>query len=243
MGTAIESPLRDGDRILVTATDTGDGTTTYSFWDYQRSTPMLILVGLFAASVLALGRWRGLGALIGLAASLAVLLMWALPALLDGNDPVAVALIAASTIAFIALYLAHGINIATSVALLSTFAALAITGLLAWIFVTTAQFTGLTDDATFYLRSLGQSDRRPGHLARRDRHRVARSARRRHRDPSVGRRPTPPSPSHRIMARAVPLGADDRPRPHLLHRQHPLSSPTPAPPSPCCCCSPKLAKA
>jgi uncharacterized membrane protein len=150
----LESPLRDGDRILVTAFET-DGTTTYEFWDYQRSTPMLILVGLFAAAVLVLGRWRGLGALGGLVASLAVLLVWALPSLLDGNNAVAVALIAASTIAFIALYLAHGVNVATSVALLSTFAALSLTGALAWIFVTTAEFTGLTDDATFFLGALG----------------------------------------------------------------------------------------
>jgi len=151
----LESPLRAGDRILVTAFENEDGTTTYEFWDYQRSTPMLILVGLFVAAVLVLGRWRGLGALGGLVASLAVLLVWALPSLLDGNDPVAVALIAASTIAFIALYLAHGFNVATSIALLSTFAALALTGALAWIFVTTAEFTGLTDDATFFLGSLG----------------------------------------------------------------------------------------
>ena len=48
----IESPLRDGDEILVTAVDTGDGTTTYEFWDYQRSTPMLVLVGLFVVAVL-----------------------------------------------------------------------------------------------------------------------------------------------------------------------------------------------
>jgi uncharacterized membrane protein len=151
----IESPLRDGDRILVTAIDFEDGTTTYEFWDYQRSTPMLVLVGLFVVAVLVLGRWRGFGALAGLTASLAVLLLWALPSLLDGNDPVAVALVAASVIAFIALYLAHGINVATSVALLSTFAALAITGLLAWIFVTAASFTGLNDDATFFLGALG----------------------------------------------------------------------------------------
>jgi uncharacterized membrane protein len=153
----LESPLRDGDRILVTAVDSGDGATTYQFWDYQRATPMLVLAGLFVAAVIVLGRWRGLGALAGLAASLAVLLLWALPSLLDGNDPVAVALVAASVIAFIALYLAHGINVATSVALLSTFAALALTGLLAWIFVTTAKFTGLTEDATFFLGSLGVS--------------------------------------------------------------------------------------
>ncbi len=44
----------------------------------------------------------------------------------------------------------------TAVALLSSFAALAITGLLAWIFVVAAKFTGYTDEQTFFLDALGR---------------------------------------------------------------------------------------
>ena len=116
---------------------------------------MLLLLLLFVVAVILLGRGRGLGALGGLAASLLVLVVFMLPSLLDGNSPLPVALVGASMIAFIALYLAHGFNVASSVALLGTFASLALTGLLAWAFVGAASFTGFTDDSTFFLDALG----------------------------------------------------------------------------------------
>ncbi len=151
------SPLRDGDDILVSLAELSDGTVIYSFYDYERSTPLVALVALFVVCVLLLGRWRGLGAVGGLAASLFVLIGFMLPSLLDGNSPVAVALVSASAIAFIALYLAHGFTAATNVALLSTFASLLITGTLAWIFIRAANFTGFTDESTFFLDALGVS--------------------------------------------------------------------------------------
>lgn len=151
------SPLREGDDILVTSAELSDGTLIYSFFDYERSTPLVALVILFVVCVLLLGRWRGLGAIGGLAASLVVLISFMLPSLLDGNNPVAVALVSASAIAFIALYLAHGFNAATNVALLSTFASLLITGTLAWVFIRAANFTGFTDESTFFLEALGVS--------------------------------------------------------------------------------------
>ena len=155
MELGLDSQIRAGDDIRVTATPLGDGGTLYTFYDFERSTPLIVLVLLFVAAVVALGRWRGVGALAGLAASLLVIVWFALPSLVDGNNAVAVALVTAGAIAILALYLAHGVGPATDVALLSTFASLALTGILAWIFVETAQFTGFTDDASFVLQSLG----------------------------------------------------------------------------------------
>lgn len=147
--------LAAGDDIDVIADPLPDGGVNYSFYDYQRSSPLLVLLVLFGAAIVALGRWRGIGALAGLAASLAVLVVFMLPSLLDGNSPVLVALVAASVIAFIALYLAHGINTQTTIALISTFAALLVTGVLSWIFVYAAKFTGYSDDGSQFLDALG----------------------------------------------------------------------------------------
>jgi uncharacterized membrane protein len=102
-----------------------------------------------------LGRWRGLGALAGLAASLLVIVKFLLPSILDGNSPVMVAVVASSLIAFIALYLAHGFTIPTSVALLGTFASLAVTAVLSLLFVAWSNLTGLSDESALYLTSLG----------------------------------------------------------------------------------------
>jgi uncharacterized membrane protein len=67
-----------------------------------------LLLLLFVTAIVVLGRWRGVGALAGLAASLAVIVMFVLPALLEGANAVAVALAASGTIAFVALFLTHG---------------------------------------------------------------------------------------------------------------------------------------
>ncbi len=160
-GPTIEQPvsaigsLHLGDDIYVNMTVLPDGTASFSFYDYQRATPMWILAIAFIGAVLILGRWRGLGAIAGLVASLAIIVKFLLPSILDGNSPVMVAIVASSVIAFIALYLAHGVNLQTSVALLGTFASLAVTALLSLLFVGWSNLTGLADESALYLTSLG----------------------------------------------------------------------------------------
>ncbi len=155
MESNLRVPEMEDELVLtVTPTETGN---LYQFADYQRSKSMLLLVGLFAVAVVTLGRWRGLGALAGLVISIVVLLAFVLPALLEGSNPVLVALVGASVIAFASLYLAHGVNSPTNVALLSTLAALTITGLLAWAFVGLCTITGLADENAGFLTALGIS--------------------------------------------------------------------------------------
>ena len=144
-----------GDGLVLTATTLADGTTIYNFADYQRSGSMWVLVVLFVVAVVALGRWRGVGALAGLVVSISVLVVFVLPALLDGSSPVLVAIVGSSVIAFASLYLAHGFNSPTNVALLSTLAALALTGVLAWFFIEVTSLTGLSDENALFLEALG----------------------------------------------------------------------------------------
>lgn len=76
----------------------------------------------------------------------------------------AVALVAAGVIAFNALFLAHGFNLATAAALLSSIASLAITALLAWLFVRGSNLTGVADDSVGFLGALGTDINRQGLL-------------------------------------------------------------------------------
>ena len=147
--------LEPGDRILVNVDRLDEGRVLYSFNDFQRGQSMTVLVVLFVLAVLVLGRWKGAGALAGLVVSLAVLTAFALPSLLDGNAPLLVAIVAASSIAFVAIFLAHGVNIASAVSLLSSFVSLVVTGLLGWIFVDAANFTGYTEESSFFLNAFG----------------------------------------------------------------------------------------
>ena len=102
--------------------------------------------------MIALGRWRGVAALVGLGASIAVLVRFVLPALLEGTEPVLVAVVGSSAIAFLALYLAHGFRSMTTVALLGTLGALALTVALAWAFTEAARFSGFTSEEAFVVQ-------------------------------------------------------------------------------------------
>lgn len=146
--------LEEGDDILVTWFPVGDGDIAFAFYDYQRGGAMTWLLALFVAAVLLLGRWRGVGAIGGLAFSLLIIVLFTLPAILHGSNALLVALVTASAIAYAALFLAHGVGLATAVALVSTFASLALTAMLAWAFVEATHLTGLSDETSVMLGGL-----------------------------------------------------------------------------------------
>jgi len=144
--------LRNGDAVVLN--DAGPDVppeVRYSFADFQRVRPLVVLAVIFAVLVIAVGRVRGLLALVGLVASLTVVLAFVLPALLRGSSPVGVALTGAALIALLALYLAHGFNERTTVALLGTVASLCITATLGVLFARFANLTGLASEESINL--------------------------------------------------------------------------------------------
>ena len=151
-----ESPttpdLDSGDRVVLSYDPDAPAGFEYQYADRQRRPVLLWLTLLFAAAVIALGRWRGVAALAGLGASIAVILQFVLPAVLDGRSPVLVAVVGASAIAYLALYLAHGPRTRTTVALLGTLGALALTVVLASLFSALAQFSGVSSEEAALVR-------------------------------------------------------------------------------------------
>jgi uncharacterized membrane protein len=67
--------------------------TEYSFFDFDRRTPILGLAVMFVALLLATGRLNGLRALVGLAASILIVLKFVIPSILLGNSAFGVALV------------------------------------------------------------------------------------------------------------------------------------------------------
>jgi uncharacterized membrane protein len=153
LDTQLEVPeLHDGDRIVLLDTGSTDDATRYTFVDFQRGTPLIALTVLFVVVVIAFGRLRGLRALVGLLASAAVLVLFIVPALLRDSPALPVALVGTVVIAFLALYLAHGLNVPTTVALAGTLVSLLVIALLSLLVSATTHLTGLGDDAAQTLR-------------------------------------------------------------------------------------------
>lgn len=138
--------LLAGDSIRIFRQVDQQGATSYGFYDYERTWPLIALAAVFAIVIVAVARWRGLRALVGIVVAFVVLVMFLLPALRDGAPAVPLALVASAAILYAVIYLAHGISLRTSAALLGTLTAMLLAGGLSWAAIELAHLTGLSED-------------------------------------------------------------------------------------------------
>lgn len=120
--------------------------TPYLFWDIERGWPLVMLGIVYVVLVGAVAGRRGLFAVVGLLASTVVLVGFIVPALMSGSSPLLVTLVGASAMLFVSVYMAHGVTIRTTTALLGTFIGLAITVGLALWGVRAATLSGATSE-------------------------------------------------------------------------------------------------
>ncbi|WP_336321115.1 YibE/F family protein [Streptomyces lavendofoliae] len=146
--------LEQGQGVVVAYAPDAPRDLQYSVTDVNRKVPMLLLAGIFALAVVAVGRMRGVMALVALAVSFAVLTLFILPAILQGSNPLVVAVVGSSAIMLIALYSCHGLTARTSVAVIGTLISLLLIGLLGSLFIGWASLTGNTDDNTGLIHGL-----------------------------------------------------------------------------------------
>jgi uncharacterized membrane protein len=156
-GIALEPELEPGDQIRVARSEAAPGQptaqSTYTLADFERRGPILWLALGFAALVIAFGRLRGALSLVGLAISLAVVLAFVVPAILDGSSALAVAIVGSLAVMLATISLAHGWGPKSLAAMLGTAVSLALVALLALAFTNLAHLTGLSsEEATLLLR-------------------------------------------------------------------------------------------
>jgi uncharacterized membrane protein len=141
-----------GDRVLVARIAHVSGGFRYTIVDFYR-TPSLFLLGLaFAIVVVAVGGFRGVRSILGLAITFAVMLLVLIPGILAGGDPVVVSLAACALVVFATLYLVHGFSWKTTAAVCGTLVALAITGGLAVLAMEMTKLTGLGTEESAFLQ-------------------------------------------------------------------------------------------
>jgi uncharacterized membrane protein len=129
---------------------------TYLFMDLNRSNLLIWVSIIFAIITIFIGRWRGVGAIVGLILTFLVLLYFMFPALLEGKSPLAVAVVAASGLVLILLYTAHGLSIRTSVAVLGTLFGIGLTAIISYLVVGFGNFSGISSDDDFLLAGVTQ---------------------------------------------------------------------------------------
>jgi uncharacterized membrane protein len=129
--------------------------TGYTLVDFERGTPMLVLALIFVLAVLLFARLRGALSLVGLGISLALVLVFVVPAILDGEPPLAVAVVGSLAVALVTIPLAHGRGPKSLAAVLGTAASLLLTALLASVFTEAAHLTGFSSEEATFLQVSG----------------------------------------------------------------------------------------
>ncbi|MCS4536005.1 YibE/F family protein [Corynebacterium sp. HS2168-gen11] len=136
-------------KLLESSSDTGE--KSYAFGDIDRTIPLAIWACIFAASIIALALMRGVRALVGLIITMAIVGYFTLPALLLGENPMAIAVFSGALILLTVVIFVHGFNWKSASALGGTLTALAISAWLATIAIDHNQLRGLGEDGNLYI--------------------------------------------------------------------------------------------
>ncbi len=148
--TVEQKSLEKGDKIIVLKV-TQNNQVSYSVYDKYRLNYLYYAVFGFFILILAFAGLKGFGSIIGMVVSFVILIGFIVPQIIKGHDPLLVTIIGSMVILLTTIYLAHGISKRTTSAVLSTFLALSLTGILAYIFVKGFGLTGMGDENNYML--------------------------------------------------------------------------------------------
>jgi uncharacterized membrane protein len=150
-GSLVDAGIYPGDEVsLMRVPAVGGEPASYAFAEFTRDVPLALLAVGFALFVVLIARLRGLLALAGLGIAFLIIGVFVLPTLLAGRNPLLVGVVGSAAIMFVALYLAHGISIRTTTALIGTLFGLGIAALLGTWAVHATHLTGAaTEESQF----------------------------------------------------------------------------------------------
>lgn len=164
LGPISASPTVDaGQAIRVVAVqlapgaESGPGAERYSFVGVDRHGSLLLLCAALGFLALVVLWWRGLLAALGVGLSILILTVFLVPAILQGEPAVLVALVAALAVMFTTLVLTSGVGAQTLAAALGISATLLLTCGLAAACVAFAQLDGRSNELSLFLSQQNSS--------------------------------------------------------------------------------------
>lgn len=150
----VEPKYRVGQSVVVTYQKDQQGNDVVYITDYVRRGQLLLLFFVFMGFVFLIGRWKGLSALIGMVFSFVIIMKFIVPSIIQGNDPILIALLGSLMILPVSFYLSHGFTTKTTVSIVATFLTLLFTGVLAYLFVYLTQLTGFASEEAVYIQAM-----------------------------------------------------------------------------------------
>ncbi len=137
--------------ILVKQSD-ANGQTQYAIADIYRIPAMFWLLAGFLLLVLLTARKKGISAILGMFMSLGVLMYFIVPHIIQGENPIIIALIGSVAVSIITVYMCHGWSLESHLAIFSMMLSLVAVGLLSYASVQAAHLAGLGSEDAMYLQ-------------------------------------------------------------------------------------------
>lgn len=143
---------KKGQKVYVVETQVADETQYYVKEPIRNKSQLTLLI-IFIVLVVLIGGLQGFTSLLGLGISFIILIAFVIPMMLSGANPIIASIIGSSIIMTTSVYLSHGFNKKTSIALIGTLISLILTAILASIYTQFSRLTGYsTDEATFLIQ-------------------------------------------------------------------------------------------
>ena len=144
--------LETGDRVLLLVDENPDGTVKAAYVsEVVRDTYLLYLVLAFVILLIAIGRFKGLKAVISLTVTCVAIVKILLPMILQGYDPVWVSILVCTGIITITLTLVSGISKKTLAAIIGATGGVLVAGLITLLVGSLASLTGFGDEESMML--------------------------------------------------------------------------------------------
>lgn len=141
-----------GDAIYVDSITNGNGEANYFVTDYIRTNWLYVLAIIFILVTVIFGGRKGLKSLLGLILSFIVIVALIIPQLLNGANPLMVAIIGSLSVMVIIIYVTDGFNKKSHLAILTVFLSLILTLILAYLFTWLTRLSGFsTEEATLLI--------------------------------------------------------------------------------------------
>lgn len=147
-----QNKIKVGDNLIVSEGFNGEKKVYNVIGFYRINSLILIILVFFILTILIAG-FKGLMAFVGLLLSILGIAWWLVPSIIGGFSPFLACILMAIFLAFVNLYLAHGVKTRTSIALVSVLLTLAISAFLAPISTNLVKLFGVASDEAFYLQA------------------------------------------------------------------------------------------
>lgn len=147
-----EAAYELGEKVIVQKITATKESVQYQIIDRYRMDFIGYIFILFLLIVVFIAGKKGIGSILGMFFSLFVLVGMIAPLIIAGYNPLLVSIGGALIIMVLSIYLAHGISKQTTSAIISTFIALVLSGLLSFLFVEISKLTGVGSEDSYSLQ-------------------------------------------------------------------------------------------